>query len=119
MIASPTGRWHYLRRDTIWWAGVVAIFLGSMFVLLVWMAWQEDLDFQSNGIPPAYLAMSYLYKRSNFLWYFLIRHRLTGVAWRPLVEWTRRRHLRFRRRLEFADEQPHRPLAASVVAAGV
>src|SRR5262249_2973248 len=47
-----------------------------------------------------YLAMSYLYKRSNRIWYYLIRHRLTAAAWRGLVEWTRRRHLRFRRRLE-------------------
>src|SRR5262249_8514097 len=47
-----------------------------------------------------YLAMSYLYKRSNRFWHFLIRHRLTARVWRPLVEWTRRRHLRFRRRLE-------------------
>ena len=68
---------------------------------------------------PAYLAMSYLYKRSNFLWYFLIRHNLTGLTWRPLVEWTRRRHLRFRRRLEFAAEEANQPRAASVVAAGV
>jgi radical SAM superfamily enzyme YgiQ (UPF0313 family) len=48
---------------------------------------------------PAYLAMSYLYKRSNFLWHQLIRHRLTAAVWRPLVEATRLRHLRFRRRL--------------------
>jgi radical SAM superfamily enzyme YgiQ (UPF0313 family) len=47
-----------------------------------------------------YLAMSYLYKRSNFLWHLLIRYRLTARIWRPLVEVTRRRHLRFRRRLE-------------------
>lgn len=47
------------------------------------------------AIPP-YLAMSYLYKRSNWLWYLLIRYRLTGLVWRPLVEWTRYRHLRFR-----------------------
>jgi len=46
-----------------------------------------------------YLAMSCLYKRSNFLWAFLIRHRLTHAVWYPLVEATRRRHLRFRRRL--------------------
>lgn len=46
-----------------------------------------------------YLAMAYLYKRSNWLWYFLIRHRLTRLVWRPLVELTRWRHLRFRRRL--------------------
>jgi radical SAM superfamily enzyme YgiQ (UPF0313 family) len=48
---------------------------------------------------PAYLAMSQLYKRSNFLWQFLIEHNLTAAAWRPLVELTRRRHLAFRRRL--------------------
>jgi radical SAM superfamily enzyme YgiQ (UPF0313 family) len=46
-----------------------------------------------------YLAMSYLYKRSNRFWHFLIKHRLTARVWRPLVELTRRRHLKFRRRL--------------------
>jgi radical SAM superfamily enzyme YgiQ (UPF0313 family) len=46
-----------------------------------------------------YLAMSVLYKRANPLWRLLIRHRLTATAWRPLVEATRRRHLRYRRRL--------------------
>lgn len=46
-----------------------------------------------------YKAMSYLYKRSNLLWHQLIRHRLTASAWRPLVEATRLRHLKFRRRL--------------------
>jgi hypothetical protein len=48
---------------------------------------------------PAYLAMSYLYKRSNRIWHFLIRYRLTALLWRPLVELSRRRHLRFRRGL--------------------
>jgi radical SAM superfamily enzyme YgiQ (UPF0313 family) len=47
----------------------------------------------------AYLAMSYLYKRSNPLWHLLIRYRLTQAVWRPLVEVTRMRHVRFRRRL--------------------
>jgi radical SAM superfamily enzyme YgiQ (UPF0313 family) len=60
-----------------------------------------------------YLAMSYLYKRSNALWYWLIRNRLVHTVWSPLVEWTRRRHLRFRQRLE----SPRR--APSVVSAGV
>jgi radical SAM superfamily enzyme YgiQ (UPF0313 family) len=46
-----------------------------------------------------YLAMSYLYKRSNLIWRFLIRYRLTAFVWRPLVELTRRRHVKFRRRL--------------------
>ena len=36
------------------------------------------------------------------MWTFLIRHRLTGPVWRPLVEWTRRRHVRFRQRLAHA-----------------
>jgi radical SAM superfamily enzyme YgiQ (UPF0313 family) len=67
---------------------------------------------------PAYLAMSYLYKRSNRLWYRLIRHRMTARVWRGLVELTRRRHLKFRRRLEERREES-RLLAASVVSAGV
>jgi radical SAM superfamily enzyme YgiQ (UPF0313 family) len=65
-----------------------------------------------------YLAMSYLYKRSNRFWYFLIRQRLTGVVWRPLVEWTRRRHLRFRARLA-AHHDAAATRAPSVVSAGV
>jgi len=70
-----------------------------------------------------YLAMSYLYKRSNWLWPLLIRHRLVSTMWRPLVELTRKRHLRFRTRLErqhqldaAADE---RRIALSVLSAGV
>jgi radical SAM superfamily enzyme YgiQ (UPF0313 family) len=51
-----------------------------------------------------YLAMSYLYKRSNRLWYRLIRHRLTSCVWHGLVEWTRLRHLRFRRGLGSCPE---------------
>jgi radical SAM superfamily enzyme YgiQ (UPF0313 family) len=67
---------------------------------------------------PAYLAMSYLYKRSNWLWWFLIRYRLTALVWRPLVEWTRRRQLRFRRRL--ADAEPGLVgVAEQIVSAGV
>jgi radical SAM superfamily enzyme YgiQ (UPF0313 family) len=64
-----------------------------------------------------YLAMSCLYKKSNRFWRFLIRRRLVAKAWRPLVEATRRRHLRFRRRL--AGEAAPVPAAGSVVAAGV
>lgn len=71
-----------------------------------------------RAVPP-YLAMSYLYKRSNWLWHLLIRHRLTGPAWRPLVEWTRRRHLGFRRRLEARTLPGDRPMAGVVVSAGV
>jgi radical SAM superfamily enzyme YgiQ (UPF0313 family) len=68
----------------------------------------------------AYLAMSYLYKRSNRLWHLLIKHRLTAKVWRPLVEFTRRRHVRFRRGLEkqVTIEKPAR-LALAVLSAGV
>jgi len=67
---------------------------------------------------PAYLAMSYLYKRSNLLWHWLIKFRLTARVWRPLVELTRRRHLRYRQRLE-AKENNSSERSSSVVSAGV
>jgi len=62
---------------------------------------------------PSYLAMSYLYKRSNRFWHVLIKHELVAAVWRPVVELSRRRHLKFRERLE------GRVMAGSVVAAGV
>jgi radical SAM superfamily enzyme YgiQ (UPF0313 family) len=65
---------------------------------------------------PAYLAMSYLYKRSNWLWRLLIKHHLVQAVWRPLVELTRLRHLRFREELERREEVR---MAESVVTAGV
>jgi hypothetical protein len=68
----------------------------------------------------AYLAMSYLYKRSNRFWRFLIRHELTSSVWRPLVELSRRRHLAFRGELEARPapiQRSRRSLA--VVSAGV
>jgi radical SAM superfamily enzyme YgiQ (UPF0313 family) len=65
-----------------------------------------------------YLAMSYLYKRSNWLWYWLIRRRWTAGVWRGLVELTRRRHLKFRRRLE-EDTETEALRAGCVVSAGV
>jgi radical SAM superfamily enzyme YgiQ (UPF0313 family) len=73
---------------------------------------------------PAYLAMSYLYKRSNRLWHLLIKRRLTRAAWRPLVEWTRARHVKFRRRLEGGAARQGSPpatvgMGATVVSAGV
>ena len=68
---------------------------------------------------PAYLAMSYLYKRANWLWPVLIRHRLTARVWRPLVELSRRRHVGFRRRLEEAGSLPERPCPEMILAAGV
>ena len=64
-----------------------------------------------------YLAMSYLYKRSNRFWHLLIKHHQVHRAWRPLVELTRIRHLRFRERLAGPDA----PIAPSgnIVTAGV
>lgn len=64
-----------------------------------------------------YLAMSYLYKRSNRFWHFLIQHDLVHTVWHPLVETTRRRHLRFRRELELRGEAAR--TGANVIAAGV
>jgi radical SAM superfamily enzyme YgiQ (UPF0313 family) len=69
---------------------------------------------------PGYLAMSYLYKRSNFFWHLLIRHRLTARVWQPLVRQAQRRHLKWRRKLESIPESElHRPRATAVVSAGV
>ncbi|OYP36078.1 B12-binding domain-containing radical SAM protein [Rhodopirellula sp. MGV] len=67
---------------------------------------------------PAYLAMSYLYKRSNRFWHLLIKHRWTARVWRPLVELTRRRHVKFRKRL--AQQTTSDPARSStLVSAGV
>jgi radical SAM superfamily enzyme YgiQ (UPF0313 family) len=50
----------------------------------IWRRRPEDW----RAVAP-YLGMAYLYKRSNRLWHFLIRHRLVHKVWRPLVELTR------------------------------
>ena len=71
-----------------------------------------------RSVPP-YLAMSYLYKRSNLFWYFLIRHRLTHLVWRPLVEITRRRHLHFRDQLMAGGASDGLIRTGAVVTAGV
>jgi radical SAM superfamily enzyme YgiQ (UPF0313 family) len=74
------------------------------------------------GAVPTYLAGCYLYKRANRLWYFLIKHRLVRKVWWPLVEVTRRRHLKFRRHLQ---ERPagigekESPLRTPLLPAGV
>jgi radical SAM superfamily enzyme YgiQ (UPF0313 family) len=62
----------------------------------------------------AYLAMSYLYKRSNRFWRFLIGHHLVHAVWSPLVEMTRLRHVRFRQQLGAGER-----MGTNVVAAGV
>ena len=64
-----------------------------------------------------YLAMSYLYKRSNRFWHLLIKHHLVHAVWHPLVELTRLRHLRFREELARSETVPQP--GASVVTAGV
>jgi radical SAM superfamily enzyme YgiQ (UPF0313 family) len=69
-----------------------------------------------RAVPP-YLVMSYLYKRANPLWSWLIRHRLTGPVWRPIVELSRRRHLRYRRHL--SELGAASDAAGHVVSAGV
>ncbi|MDE3165622.1 MAG: radical SAM protein [Acidobacteriota bacterium] len=78
----------------------------------IWRRRPEDW----RAAPP-YLAMSYLYKRSNRLWRFLIRHHLVHAVWRPLVEATRLRHLRFRK--ELAARRASCGGRANVVTAGV
>jgi radical SAM superfamily enzyme YgiQ (UPF0313 family) len=70
---------------------------------------------------PLYLAMSYLYKRSNRFWHLLIKHDLVNPVWKPLVEMTRWRHVRYRKRLAERDAMVRAPVAApgQVVSAGV
>ena len=69
-----------------------------------------------QAIAP-YLAMSYLYKRSNRIWHLLIKHDLVHTVWRPLIEFSRLRHLRFRSRL--AQQQSCPATEGQVVPAGV
>lgn len=73
------------------------------------------------GAVAAYLGMSYLYKKSNWLWPLLIRHRLTHAAWNPLIELSRRRHVRFRRRLTQTQAEESVALLpiGTIVSAGV
>lgn len=76
----------------------------------IWRRRPEDW----RSVAP-YLAMSYLYKRSNRFWRLLIKHDLVHAVWRPLVELTRARHMRFRRELEARQSSS----AVGVIAAGV
>lgn len=82
----------------------------------IWHRRPED----GRSVAP-YLAMSYLYKRSNRIWHLLIKHDLVHAAWHPLVEWTRRRHLQFRARLASVDEVGNSAFGvpANVISAGV
>ncbi|MDQ1390939.1 MAG: hypothetical protein QOF56_4393 [Acidobacteriaceae bacterium] len=65
---------------------------------------------------PLYLAMSYLYKRSNRFWHLLIKHDLVNPVWKPLVEMTRWRHVRYRRQLA---QEMYTVAPGQVVSAGV
>jgi radical SAM superfamily enzyme YgiQ (UPF0313 family) len=60
---------------------------------------------QASAVLP-YLAMSFLYKRSNRFWHLLIKHGLVHMVWKPLVEWTRFRHVAFRRHLLTRPQLP-------------
>ncbi len=60
---------------------------------------------------PAYLAMSLLYKKSNWLWKLLIQHRWVHAVWSPLVHLTRWRHLRYRARLAREGQVPGQLIA--------
>jgi radical SAM superfamily enzyme YgiQ (UPF0313 family) len=80
----------------------------------IWRRRPKDLR---AALP--YLAMCYLYKRANWLWPLLIRHQLTGLVWRPLVECSRRRHVKYRQNIagsEVEDSRVHLvlPVPASV-----
>ncbi len=66
---------------------------------------------------PLYLAMSYLYKRSNRFWHLLIKHDLVNPVWKPLVEMTRWRHVRYRRQLAQRAMETRAP--RQIVSAGV
>jgi radical SAM superfamily enzyme YgiQ (UPF0313 family) len=78
----------------------------------IWRRRPEDW----RSVAP-YLAMSYLYKRSNRFWRLLIKHDLVHTVWRPLVELTRLRHLHFRRELAARSESSG--TGVGVIAAGV
>jgi radical SAM superfamily enzyme YgiQ (UPF0313 family) len=76
----------------------------------IWRRRPEDW----RAVAP-YLGMSYLYKRSNRFWRFLIKHHLVHAVWSPLVELTRLRHLKFRRQLAATERAP----GVHIVTAGV
>ena len=64
-----------------------------------------------------YLAMSYLYKRSNRFWHQLIQCHLVHGAWKPLIELSRVRHLHYRRKLAICETAAVEQ--SNVVSAGV
>jgi hypothetical protein len=79
--------------------------------------WRRRPEQRTAVLP--YLAMCYLYKKSNRFWHFLIKYNLTAWVWRPLVEWTRIRHVKFRATLEQAEQGEEMPVSGALVSAGV
>src|SRR5262249_6285374 len=79
--------------------------------------WRRRPRDRQSVLP--YLAMSYLYKRGNSLWPTWTRHNLTALMWRPLIEISRQRHVRFRRRLAIQTAPEIESPRHAVVAAGV
>ena len=75
-------------------AGYVRAYRRLFSLRSIWMRRPQRL----LEVPP-YVAMCLLYKKCNWLWPLLIRSRCTGPIWRPLVEASRLRQLRFRRKL--------------------
>jgi radical SAM superfamily enzyme YgiQ (UPF0313 family) len=71
---------------------------------------------QQLAAVPAYLAGSLLYKKSNWLWRLLIKHRLTHALWKPLIEISRWRHVKYRERLR---RQGDGSLTLSILPQGV
>lgn len=78
----------------------------------IWRRRPED-----RRAVPSYLAMSYLYKRSNRFWRLLIRNHLVHAVWGPLIEMMRLRHVSVRRRLENTEASTE--AAVGIVTAGV
>lgn len=79
--------------------------------------WRRRPSAFSSVFP--YLAMAYLYKRSNRFWHFIIRHGLTSRVWRPLVEISRIRHLHDRKRFQSQMEEKNEFSRVSVISPGV
>ena len=82
----------------------------------IWRRRPRSETWQDLHAVPPYLAMSYLYKRSNRFWHLLIKHDLVNAVWKPLVEVTRLRHLKYRRKLA---EESMVVAPGQVVSAGV
>jgi len=95
-------------------AGYAWIYRRLFSARSIWARRPEDW----RAVAP-YLAMSLVYKRSNPLWERLIALRWTARVWRPMIELSRRRHLRFRRSLALGSVDTPVSGSGSVISAGV